>query len=224
MGTINLTDWALMVLYFAFMVAYSYLLGEYVVQAMARISERHRISDYRKWGLEREIFHPASLWWFTAWGVVVVLVLAFTFLLAAVSLSLLKEHLAFVQEPVERTFGIALLSFLLGLFRATLRFTTVKDKVQKLTNLHPAFHQRFSVAELLGMYEALRFAPDIFWEEYANLDETKISDDMNRRFRASAAPYQHGQLRLTNVVMVAITVLIFLLTGVLAAIELISRI
>ena len=224
MGTINLTDWAFMVLFFAFMVAYSYLLGEYVVRAMARVSERHRISDYRKWGVERELFYPVSLRWFIAWGTVIVLVLAFTFLLAAVSLSFLKEHITFVEEPVERTFGIALLSWIAGLFRATLHFIAIREKVQKLTDLHPALHQRFGVAELLGMYETLRFAPAIFWEEYANLDETQINDDTNQKYRASAAPYQHSQVHLTNTVMITITVLIFLLTGILAAIELISRI
>ena len=42
------------------------------------------------------------------------------------------------------------------------------------------------------MYECLRVAPRIFWEEYQSLPEAQVNEGTNRKFRERAAPYRSG--------------------------------
>ena len=77
----------------------------------------------------------------------------------------------------------------------------------------PSFHARFRVTEILSMYECLKVAPSIFWEEYTNLPAVQINEATNRRFRERVAPYsnrtneniQRAILRVTIIAVVLAT-------------------
>ena len=86
------------------------------------------------------------------------------------------------------------------------------SKRQALEALPKPFHDRFSVSEILSMYECLRAAPAIFWEEYVNLPDWQVSKSTNREFRERVAPYvvNQGEKHQRNILL--LTVLIIVLT------------
>ena len=63
---------------------------------------------------------------------------------------------------------------LIGLMVESERVKNITDMTKKLDDLKEAFHERFSISELLSMYEGLRPAPPLFWEEYLN-SQTKCN-------------------------------------------------
>ncbi len=112
--------------------------------------------------------------------------------------------------------------FSCGILLAYARIWNILEKIDKLTKLPSPFHKQFRVTELLSMYEALRFAPPIFWEEYCNLEEGQISYDNNRRYRESAAPFQHSSLNVNNKLMLGIAIFVLIFTAVSVAIGVIN--
>ena len=72
------------------------------------------------------------------------------------------------------------------------------------------------------MYEALRFAPTVLWEDYADLDESQISHDSNRKFKEDAAPFRHNRLIVSHINMLIITTSMLLLMIITAAITIVS--
>ena len=111
---------------------------------------------------------------------------------------------------------------LIGLTVRSERIKNIADKTKTLNNLKEVFHQKFSVSELLSMYEALRPAPPLFWEEYANLPDEQVTQETNRIYRERAAPYGHSQASKYNRTVIVVAVLTLLLTAILVAKELLS--
>lgn len=101
----------------------------------------------------------------------------------------------------------------------------IGGQIARLESLRPVFHNKFTVTEILSMRECLRAAPEIFWEEYANLPDVQVNEATNRKFRERAAPYQARDSGITqrmafSATIVAIflaipTVLFILLEGTL---------
>ena len=90
---------------------------------------------------------------------------------------------------------IAIIVFVIGFVKEFTRTEDIMTKIDRLDNLGPRFHQLFTKSELLSVYEALKFAPSTFWEEYSTLEECEINEDTNRKFRDMAAPYQYSDTR-----------------------------
>ena len=213
-----IAEWVIVSIIFASMLAYSFFLGDYIVRAGFRWLGRSRVSVYRKWGVEQDLFYPSPLWGFIALGIVIVVFAALTFLFSMVIVAIFMQKPVFTEEVLERTFSIAMIPFVLGFFTEQARIWNILEKIDKLNKLPPHFHQKFSVTELLSMHEALRSAPSIFWEEYSNLEKWQINNDTNRRYRENAAPFRHNRLHTNNKVMLGITIALFVLTVIAVAI------
>ena len=74
------------------------------------------------------------------------------------------------------------------------------------------FRAKFSVAEIWSMYESLRHAPALFWEEYKNLPDVEVNESNNHRFRERVAPYSHIRTNTYNKIMAVAAVLTVALT------------
>ncbi len=72
------------------------------------------------------------------------------------------------------------------------------------------------------MYEVLHSAPQLFWDEYADLPDKEVSYDNNHRYRERAAPYGHSQSSRYNRIIITVAVLTLLLTAILAGKELLT--
>ena len=94
----------------------------------------------------------------------------------------------------ETTVVIAVYALLAGSAIEWVRFRKIRAKQQSLDCLRPVFHARFPASELLSMYECMRDAPRLYWDEYANLPAVEVNEANNQRFRERVAPYRHSQL------------------------------
>ena len=83
-----------------------------------------------------------------------------------------------------------LLAFLVSLIWVYSEHDTFDRKRRELEGLRPIYRQRFPASELMSMYDCLRVAPRVFWEEYKDLPDVQVSEATNRRFRERAAPYR----------------------------------
>lgn len=77
-------------------------------------------------------------------------------------------------------------------------YSTTTRRMGMFESLPPVFRARFPVTEILSMYECLRAAPDIFWENYISLPAVQVNETTNRKFRERAAPYQIHQGEVTQ--------------------------
>ncbi len=220
MNTEIIAEWFVVSITFAATVMYSYFLGRYVVQVIFRLSRRDRMPIYRKWGVERDLLDPRPLWWFIAWGVIIVIVFGITFPFSAAIINDWKPQPIIGYDAWEIIITITISLLTIGILVETEKITKHMNKVDKLEQLPPHFHKFFSITELLAMYENLQHAPPIFWEEYSKLDKRQISHDMNRRFRENAAPFRRKRIDLHNNVMLWIGIIGLLVAVVLLAIRL----
>lgn len=62
-------------------------------------------------------------------------------------------------------------------------------KRAEIAGLRSTFRKRFPRSELLSMYECLKSAPDVFWQDYKKLPDVQISETTNNKFRERTAPY-----------------------------------
>ena len=226
LGNLTVTEWISAIFFLLLMVTYSFALGDYLYQAITRVQTRTIRQMLRKWDVNKDLFRPTSVAWFTILGIALGLSTAFTvfvgYLASVDLLSDLPVAKALDVEPRDFVVSIAAYAFFVGLIIKYQSTLDISSKVKKLNNLREVYHQRFQVSELLSMYESLRSAPDLFWEEYANLPDNEVNEESNSRYRERAAPYHHSQSSRYNRIVITVAGLTLLLTAVLAAIEILS--
>ena len=220
MTNASYTEWTFVIFLLGLMSACSFAFGDLATQVILRLKIRGERSSYQKWGVAKELFRPNSIAWLVGWGIVVVISTVFTFFLAFVSTVLVAEGTTSGADRFQYTLIVAMYAALIGLMVESERVKNITDMTKKLDDLKEAFHERFSISELLSMYEGLRPAPPLFWEEYANLPDDKINHETNHSYRERAAPYGHSQSSKYNRIVIVVAVLTLLLTAILAAKEL----
>lgn len=208
MNTVGSSDWAFVVFSLVLLVVAFYLLGSYFAQSSARfiaVVKKTR-ETLAEWGVERDVYWPANNLLFTARGIGHVLIgvaIFGLFLHATASL----DFVSLLGGSLVVTIRIALYSLWLGFSLRYIRANSVQNKLIALLRLRLIFHQRFKRSDLLSMYESLRQAPPIFWEEYTNLPDKEVNEETNRKFREWVTPYQYSQSRSHNRFMQAATVI-----------------
>ena len=220
MSDVGLASWGLVVFLFGFMCLSSYELGGYVTQLIFRLRSRHRRPSYEKWGVVSDLFRPVSNAWFTVWGVFFLFATLFVGLLAFGSTALLIEETLPTRDQLYQTLTFAMYALFMGLMMESERINRITDKTSKLDDLREVYHERFKVSELLSMYECLKTAPPLFWDEYTKLSDEEISEDTNWSYRVRANPYSNLQSGRYTRVIIVVAILTLLLTGVSAAIQL----
>ena len=207
------------ILLFAAMIAYTFLLGRYSVEATVRAFSKRKTS-YRKWGVERELFWPVPLIWFILYGFVFAIGTIFLFSLAFASTTLIPGVSTPGTEQFGDTFVIAFYGLMIGFIVEFRKFSGIDQKVKDMDGLRDTFLERSSVSDLLSTYEALRPAPKLFWEEFSQLADEDIGEDSNLRFHERAAPYRYTQSRQHNLTILAIAVLTLAVSALLGGIQL----
>lgn len=220
MSEISFGSWAIVTVVFGLLGFYSFEFGRNALQVVFRLRSKDRRESYAKWGVVSDLFRPVSDRWFAAWCVGVVSGTAFLGFLAFISTILIIEESLPGEDQFYYTVMIALYGFFIGFTVEYERIAKITEMPRKLDGLGEAFHQRFAVSELLSMYESLRPAPPLFWEEYAALTDDEINDETNRSFRRRARPYSNIQSGRYNRIIIVVAVLTLLLTGVSAALQL----
>ena len=219
MSDLNYSDWVFIAFILGLMAVYCYSLGHYLVQAIVRLDFRRRPPSYRKWGVERDIFWPTSLQWFVGLGIVLCLFTAFS-ILSALLIEIPEIGLPGIDnDPKMFTIAIAIYAFLLGFSVKAQTIINIREKIKKLEDLGEVFDQRFGVVELLSMYESLRFAPQMFWEEYSKLPDAAINEESNRKYRELAAPYLYAQSTKHSRIVITVAIGTLALTAILVVIE-----
>ena len=203
----NFIEWAIVVALFGVMSLCAYGLGDYVAQTVVRLRTRSKAASYEKWGVTSDLYKNQPLIWFISGSVFFVTASALTFLLAFVSTVLITAETTTVGSRLYFTGLIAFYVLYFGCLIEVGRVRKITDKVQALDNLKAAFHQRFAVTELLSMYETLRQAPDLFWEEYTQLPDEAVREETNREYRVRAEPYRNAQSRQENRLAITIATL-----------------
>ena len=204
---------------FAAMIAYTFLLGRYSVEAFVRAFSKRKAS-YRKWGVERDLFWPGPLVWFILHGSFLAIGTLFFFWLAFASTTLIPVVSTPGAEQFADTFVIAFYGLMIGSIVEFNKFSGIDQKVKDLDGLRDTFLERSSISDLLSTYEALSPAPKLFWEEFTQLADEDISEDSNLRFRERAAPYRYTQSRRYNQTILAIAILTLAVSALLGGLQL----
>ena len=145
-------------------------------------------ASYRHWSMEKEVENLVQAWLHIP---MLVLLALWSFWTLGFALSFMPAIVAttgFLDTP-----GPLVLFWPVAFLASTLWVLQEHDalgrKRRELAGLRQVYHQRFPVSELLSMYECLRVAPRVFWEEYKDLPAVQVNETTNRRFRERAAPY-----------------------------------
>ncbi|MDE2686438.1 MAG: hypothetical protein OXI16_02920 [Chloroflexota bacterium] len=178
-----------LILFLAFLAVYSYMLGTFLVEIPMRFVERQRRDSFRKWGMERELFWPTSLIWSIVMVVGVVTITVFLYWSLPSEIQITGNWT--ISSDLKQL--IAILGIYFGIFGKLHTFKNTWDKLKKIEELREIYHKRFSVSEILSMYESLRNTPPLFWEEYANLPDDNVNEQANDAYRRRASPYQFSQ-------------------------------
>ena len=220
MSEVTSSDWAVTVLGLGVVALYCFFLGYYLVQLIERMDLEKKRKLYRKWAVEKDIFGPQSEW-----------VLAFLFASHVLGASMFI-FIVISAESIEMTIAasnfdhkmiigmVSFYAFFAGLILKNQSVTNVRMKVNLLEGLAEVYHKRFSVPELLSMYESLRWAPPNFWEEYSNLPHHNITQKTNQEYREWAASFRHTETSNYSRALMTVTILIFLLTAAILVVEL----
>ena len=215
------TEWAFVVFFFSLMSAYSFFLGSLASQVLFRLESRGKRSSYQKWGADKELFQPNSIVHLIGIGIFFMLSTVLTFSVAFLATDLVARGTTPSADRFLYTVFFAMSAVMIGFMVESRRVKHIKDKTRTLDDLREVFHQNFSPSELLSMYEGLRPAPPLFWEEYAGLPDDQVSDVTNRSYRERAAPYGLSRSSRYNRIVIVVAVLTLLLTTIVAAKELI---
>ena len=215
MDEVTLSDWAPVILSTGAAYAFAFYFGRVSFQVWLRLSKTDRCL-YVKWGVERDLFWPisrAQIIYRCAgylFGTVIYLVIA----LFTVQL--------IVDSWQMGTYTI--LSFLvcvlaIGFDFESQRFKDIRHKVKDLEDLREVFHNRFSVSDLLSVYESLEYAPRLFWKEYSDLPEEEVSEATNQKYRERAAPYRYSLSIKYNRILIVVAVLAIVVPSLLAVVN-----
>lgn len=232
MNTDGIVDWAIVAFSLALLALAFYAFGTYLAQVVVRLVTRKRRASWVKWQVERDLYWPIGTVRFTLWGIyhVVAVSLAFFWFLVVAFIivenpeSGLSLEIApfFSGAHFDITARIAILAFWLGMSLQYVRAWKISEKVKELDGLREVFHQRFSVPEILSIYESFQPAPKLFWEEYTKLPENDINEETNRKFRELVAPYRYSQSRSHNQYISIATAIIIGLTAISASISILG--
>ena len=154
---------------------------------------RSRIyAAYRNWGMEKEVDYQFQAWlnfamlpllaFWSLWTIPAVVIAA---------APVIAKFIGFLDKPRQLVL-VWLVAFLSAMVWVFQEHNTLNRKLWDLESLRPVYRRRFPVSELLSMYESLRVAPRIFWEEYKSLPDPQVNEATNRKFRERAAPYRSG--------------------------------
>ena len=218
------TEWVIVIVIvlFGLLLVSSLVLGRLTMQVLVRLDSRGKGSSYRKWGVDIELFQPNSIVLLVGSGLFVIFSTIFTFVLAYLSTVLVSAGTTSRADQFHYTLLAALYAVAIGLMVEYWRVRRIVDKTRTLDDLRVVFHQRFSPSELLSMYEGLRSAPPLFWEEYADLPDDQVNQETNRSYRERATPYGHGRLIRDNRTVIVVAVLTLLLTAIVVVKQLFS--
>ncbi len=225
MNAVELINWAVIAFFFGLMMAYAYWFGSYITRGAGRLGARRNRASLQKWGVEREIFWPASSYLFVLLGIALICGVILTFFLAFIStLTTLdfplgvsrrdRIKLLLDSEQFRVTLSIALVAAWAGFWVNFMRLWSITEKVKALNGLREVFHQRFSVPEILSMYESFQPAPPLFWEAYISQPDEEVSEETNRKFREWVAPYRYSQALSHNRFMMVAMGITIGLTGI----------
>ncbi len=217
MRDVGSVEWSIVVFLFLLMFAYNWFFGQHLYQLIVRLVFHRSRATYRKWGVEKQIFQPVSNVWFAVSAAVIVLFTGLAILGALFSTVLITGKWPFGFDQLHTTstlaFSVSYLSFFVEMQRTESAFV----KVRRLNRLRDVFHTQLAVTELLSVYESLRSAPDLYWEEFSNLSDERVNGSAVREYMTLSDPFRHSQSLDYHKIVIALMVLTIAI-GIIAAI------
>ena len=158
------------------------------------------VSRYNHWGMEKEVFGESTLFWLMSGAVLGSLTIGGIFWLIAPATAPISV------EPTTTAIYLAIF-FWMPVYGGMQDYRNAENKRERLDALHPAFHARFPVSEILSMYECLRLAPAIFWQEYSKLPDGRINTATNQEFRTRVNSFHLLDSQINQRMMLAVAVI-----------------
>ena len=186
------SEWVVLGVLAALASVFCYGLGGAIVDGFIRVELRNKLADYRRWGLEKQVF-PVGTWWLLAGWVFFLGIcsLFFSYLfLIAVGVLVSRSSGIVVQEDPFQFAALALVSvFISSILIRSYRVNRLVMKVQVLEDLPSYFLNRLSASEIAATYDGLMHAPKIVWEEFAGLTGSQLDRNTGRKYRELASLY-----------------------------------
>ena len=217
MNEVSWTNWAFVIFIFGLMSANAFCLGRIILQGWLRLSQKTNRSRYRTWGVEKDLVWGPQWKWLIFWGIVIAVGAAYTFAFALASTLLVTEDSGLGVGQVYDTFSYFFIAFLLGVAIEVQHLEDVQRKVKRFEGLREVFRSRFRPSDLLSVYESMKQAPPLFWEEYTQLPEEEVNEETNQKYRERAAPYRYNLSIRHNIIVIVVGVLALVLATLVAA-------
>ena len=181
----------------------------WVVVTTRRPEHPASLDRFRRWGMDKEAVKKPDM--------LVLIVLGVwsavnVYLFVYVAMPAVADDVPIMSElgsSFVSWLGVSVLAGWLG----AAEYLALNAKRRELDDLRLIFHTRFPVSEILSMYECLRAAPRVFWEEYTSLPAVQVNEATNRKFRERVGPYathRNENIQRTILAVAAITVLVTL--------------
>ena len=197
--------------------AFNSLTWLYITKLRPRI-----YAGYRRWSMEREFENLSQVWTHVAISPLLVLWSLWTLGTTMTTFAPVVAGATGLLETPVQIIVFWLVAFLASFAWVNSEHDAFDRKRRELEELRPIYRRRFPVSELLSMYDCLRVAPRIFWEEYKDLPDVQVNEATNRRFRTRVAPYgtrEGAALHRKTLIIAVAAVLVAVVTFVEASID-----
>ena len=216
MNEVSPSDWALVISLLGLMCANAFYLGLIVVQGALRLTKKKELSLLWKWGVEKDLLWPHRGKPFIGWGIALTVGAVYTSTFAFFSTFSITEGSRNEVDQASYTFLLFLIAWALGFNFEAQRTEAVLRKVERLEGLREVFRNRFRPSDLLSVYESLKHAPPLFWDEYTQLADEEINEETNQKYRERAGPYRYSLSIRHNRVIISLGVLAIAITLLVA--------
>ena len=193
MESTSFSVWATLLILFTVLGTIAWFLGEYYTQLLLRLGNRSRKHSFEKWGVLGELFRPRGLSQFVLLGIGISLLAVFWYFATLSTFALATGNSVFDGNLVNLTLYVAVMVFLFGHMKELGRTSHILVMVRRLDDLKPEFHRRFTISELISIYESLRHSPGVIWEEFANLSTFQINHRTYDKYRLLGEPFLQRQ-------------------------------
>ena len=179
-------------------------------------------ANYRHWSMEQEVENIVQAWLHIKILPIWALWSIWTFPVVVATMAPVIAKATGYLDTLWQLILLWTLMFLASITWVLQEHSGIDRKRQELGSLRSVYRLRFKVSELLSMYECLRVAPRVFWEEYKCLPDVQVTETTNRKFRERAAPYSNSGanvLQRRSLIIAVLAVIVAVLTFAEASID-----
>ena len=177
---------------------------------------------FSKWGLDEEMHGPYALKAdiLVLSGITIFLVLygLYNYYLLDNIETDVNRWYDIDSQIVRGYFTLCGLVWYIGMMWNTLRLSGLYSKATALNRLPKEF-LCYTKLDILSLYDNLRFAPSIYWENFAAMPVNELTPQLLEKYAGYAKPYQHHHFANQNKMILLVAIMVGVPAIVIAVVQ-----